>query len=295
MRKTNTPTLKQLVLCAFFATAAVSLSHASTITENYQQRSVIDFEKLGIGAAPTVATTEWEAWTGSAATQGAAPNDPGHNSSGVALSAPGNTRLAGFSPQQVNPLTAADEMIYFSAWIYRTANTTSGARITISETNTGGGLTNKLAGFGVFDTAGKTFAFYNGSNNTWIESDVKAADNAWYEMALVIEINATDISKSLGSLYVRNVTANQTDFTLITFDGGTKTAFEMSWFTDDWNARDSYAYWRYDNFRSGATGITQIDNLAVGVVAIPEPSVAFLGVGGLLLIPLLRARLYRKS
>ncbi len=293
MRKANTPTLKQLVLSALFATAAVSISHASTIAESYEQRSVIDFENLAIGASPTVGTEHWAAWTGSANVAGRAPLVSQGNASDIALQVISG-RESGFSSQQVNPFTASDNVLYFSAQIYRTNSSTSGARILIDNTNAGGGTTSKMAGFGVMDVAGAAFAFYDpteGVAGTWISSDMSATHSKWWEVSLVITINETDISKSLASLYVRNLTDGQTDFTLVTFNGGTVTSFEMSWLTDERNVRDHFQYWRYTNFRSDA----QIDNLAAGVIAIPEPSVALLGIGGLLMIPLFKNRLGRKS
>lgn len=292
MKKLIAPYVKPLAPVVFFSIAAVSVSHASTILEDYQQRSLIDFENLAIGAAPTVATPEWEAWTGNSEVTGQAPRQNADNPSRVALQGPVD-RASGFSSAQANPFTASDQVVYFSAWINRTTSGGSGARIMVDDTNAGGGTTPKMAGFGVMDVAGSAFAFYDPSQGvagTWIASDLSASHSKWWEVALVVEIDASDISKSLGSLYVRDITAGQTNFTLVTFEGGTKTSFEMHWMTNGRNVRDHFQYWRFTNFRIDA----QIDNLAAGVIAIPEPSVALLGMGGMFLLPLLKSRIGRK-
>lgn len=287
----NSPKTRHLSLLIASVLSAASLvaTQASTSMDDYIVRNRIDFETLEIGASPTTGTDNWAAWTGSSLVKGAAPSAPAKNTSQVALAAPGTTRLAGFSDQQVNPFTAEDDTIFFSAWIYR-ASGSSGARLLIGDTNTGGAIDHRLGGFGIVDLATPTFALYDGATNDWISSDLKASNNSWYEVALVIKIDNSDISKSLASLYVRNITANQDEFSLVTFNEGATTELEMSWFTDEWNARDHFAYWRYYNFRSDA----QIDNLTAGVIAIPEPSSAALGMGGLALFCLLKGRLARK-
>lgn len=307
MRKAIPPTLKRLILSALFATVAVSLSQASAIAAVYQQRSdyqqcsVIDFESLAIGAPAKTGTENWTAWTGSATTTGSAPRNTG-NTSNVALTAPAATgaseRQTGFSPVQGDPFTSSDSTLYFSAWFNRINNASSGARLVLDYGNVGsGGM--KLGGFGVMDSSGSKIALWTWDSTAnsgaggpvWVQSDVSAVSNVWYEIALVIQIDSSDISKSLGSLYYRDVTSGQTDFTLVTFNNGATTSFEMSWFTSGQNARDSFAYWRYESFQGSA----QIDNLATGVV-VPEPSAALLGgCALLLLIPLFRNRLGRKS
>lgn len=256
----KTRTLKFIpnICGAAILAASVFLTGANAATLTFQPSVTENFETLGIGNPVSDI-----GWTGSTNYfLGAVPRSG--NPSNIALEvAADNTRRVVWSPGQSPTFTG--DTLYFSAQFNIINNGESGARVQIASTNTGGSTAaGKLGGFGITDTVSHTFSFYDAGIGGWVYSDVSAAANTWYELALVIELNPTTLSNSLGYLYYRTV--GQEEFTIVPEFNG----YQMSWYTADLNASD-FAYWRIENARVSA----QLDNFAAGMV-VPEPTTALL-------------------
>lgn len=233
--------------------------------------NLIDFETLGVGADVGVATGTWTTpWTGdTTGNLGAIPLSPLQNDSDVALGSPSDRTHIWSNQQTPTADFLSADTIVLSSWIRRISSNASGGRIQIGNANNAGsGVTGKIAGWGVMDGSGHSFAVYSVDTSgetpsgSWVQSEVFGAPTlTWLEMKYVIELNHTDYSQSVGHLFYRAVGTE--NFTYVSDISG----HQMSWWDQDLNYSD-FAYFRVENFRNA-----QIDNLSAGYM-IPEPAVA---------------------
>ncbi len=258
----------------FCLTASMAMSLASAdaavVYSPETPRILLDFE--GMTADQTLSSTGWTS-TGAANISAKAPRTGSGGATGnVALQAADSGSASDWvalSPgQTATPAFSLSDTIYFSAYMNRISSLASGSRVLIRRSSDPS--TQFLGGFGIVNSGSNYFtAYYDGA---WHSTTVSAAANKWYEVALVIQMNAADVSQSLGYLYVRNVTDGG-GYELLTSEAG----FNMG-YSESFNATQ-FDTFRLANFRNSA----QVDNLAAGVIAIPEPSGAAL-IGGSLLL-----------
>jgi len=252
-----------VIIVCILAMAALgilpSVEGATLIFEPAAPSALIDFDNLGSG--DSISTI---GWTGSGTDYilGAAPRQPDINPSGMAIQADNSTtrRNAASPLQTITPAFTLNDTVYFSGWFNRIDAGNSGGAILLNPSEGAG----YLGGYGIVDAGSNAFALYDG-NGARHSSLQTAAANTWYEIALVIDLNAEDVSLSLGYLFVRNVTAGESAFTLIEDLAGISMAY-----TDAFNATH-FGKFSATSFRNQA----QIDNLAAGIgtlTPIPEPS-----------------------
>lgn len=258
-------------------TASVFLTNANAQLFTFEPeapRVWIDFENLDID--DPISTIGWTG-TGNGNILGAEPRQPGINPSGVAIQADASTtRLSAASPAQtVTPAFTSNDTLYFSGWFNRTTSGNSGGAVLLNGSSS-------LGGFGIMDTGTNAFILY--AQGERLTSSWTATANTWYEIALVIDLNPQDISLSLGYLFVRNVTAGESEFALVEDLAGISMGY-----TDVLNATH-FTHFSTTAFRSSS----QIDNLAAGIgtlTQIPElNSLSALG-GMILLTSLLLSRM----
>ncbi len=274
---------KHFILVGLLALLApLPAAHCAVLTFN--PMATTNFDNMTAGQAITSLTPSWTGigWTGTGASSMVAAKPAGTgNSSAMAINASGGTKIGALSPQQSLPSAFTDattgDTLYFSAWLIHNGG---GGSVVFNSGSSASGYTFTLGGFGITEGATRRFTYLMDTNGDGvpelITSGVEPDRNAWYEIALVIELDATDYANSLGSLYYRK--AGELEFIVLPeFDG-----VKMSWWTPDLNATD-FAYYRLDSARNNF----QIDNLSVGMV-IPEPSMGMLSGAALIALALLR-------
>ncbi len=275
-----------LVLVSIALLAGTTRAPAATVLTftPSQTRTSIDFENLASGASASTI-----GWTGSevANVTGTSPRQPTSSLGSRVIQVDSGTtrRVITSSAQTITPAFTTSETIYFQGSINRTTSASSGARVVLRNSANA-----NLGGFGVVDAlASNNVANPFGlmtANGTWYYSSEAVAANAWYEVRLVIDLNASDITLSVGHLFVRNVTAGEADFRLVEDLSNINMGY-----TTDLNATQ-FTYWRIESFRASA----QVDNLigGVGTFAIPEPTtVAFFTLATLLGCASKARRLFR--
>ena len=252
-----------LVLLALLA----PLPAAHCVELTFDPQVTTNFDNMTEGQAISTLAPPWTG-TGASSIMAAVPASTG-NSSAMAIHAPGTTRIGALSPQQTLPsaFTSATtgDTLYFSAWLLKNGG---GGSVVFNSNSLASGYTFTLGGFGITEGAKGYFTYLtdvNGDNLPELAtSTILAERNTWYEMALVIRLDATNHANSLGYLYYR--AEKHTEFTVLPEFNGVK----MSWWSSGFNATD-FAYYRIDSARNSF----QIDNLSVGIVA-PKPSVGML-------------------
>lgn len=263
------------------------LSTAHCVVLEFDPMVTTDFEDMTEGQAISTLTPPW---TGSGAPSivAAVPAGTG-NSSDMAIQVPGVTVRTAVSPQQSLPsaFTGATtgDTLYFSAWIlsnggYGTLAFNVGDSTSLLANNT-------LGGFGLTSSATPRYFTYfidadKDGEPELATSSVSIQANTWYEMALVVTLDATDFTNSLGYIYYR--AAGDAEFTALPEFNGV----QMSWWSSSFNATD-FGYYRI----SGARYDVQFDNLSAGMV-VPEPSTSIL-LGAAILSLGLRRRYKRNK
>lgn len=223
-----------------------------------------DFESYAPGS-----TLADNGWTGGGASDTViqAPSNPAVNlSDQVAVVQSGTTRVVAQGPNFADPVPfALGDTLFLSAWVRKSSGAASGAAVTLRHDTS-----NVIAGFRLFDTSDDAFALRGagGNSTNYTTSETTFSRNVWYELILTIDLHATDVSLSTGSLFYRNVNAGHTTFTavadlqniLLDFDETvnplTATGFRFEF----------------------ARGDVEIDNLQFGKI-IPEPQLGLLSLG----------------
>jgi len=260
--------------------APLPAAHCVELT--FDPMVTMNFDNMTEGEAIDTLTPPWIG-AGASSIVAAVPAGAG-NSSAMAVNAPGTTRMGALSPEQILPSaftsTAAGDTLYFSAWLLKNGG---GGSVVFNSNSLASGYTFTLGGFGVAEGAIGYFTYLTDANGDGVpelaNSATVALRNTWYEIALVIRLDATNYANSLGYLYYRAV--GDAEFSVLPEFNGV----QMSWWTSSFNATD-FAYYRFDSVRNNF----QIDNLSVGKV-VPGPSVGMLsGAAGIALEPLCNAR-----
>lgn len=192
-----------------------------------------------------------------------------------------NTRLNALSPDlSITPAFGSSDTVYFSAKVNKSGANASGADFRLQSSAADFGEAN-FARFGVGDTSSTAgqLRLYDGSTTHW--SSFSIEETTWYELVLVIELNPTNISESLGSLFYRNLGAGDTTYTL----APDLYQIAMVGFTEDSSPLNFQA------FRPQARRNFQFTDLASGYATIiPEPGAATLLGTGLVWLLLRRSR-----
>ncbi len=242
--------------------APLPTAHCVELT--FEPMATTNFDNMAEGQAISTLTPPWTE-TGESSIVATMPAGTG-NASDMVIHAPGTTRIGALSPQQVLPsaFTGATtgDTLYFSAWLLKNGG---GGSVIFNSNSLASGYTFTLGGFGIAEGATGYFTYLTDADGDGLpelaNSATIAERNTWYEVALVIRLDATDYANSLGYLYYR--AAEDLEFTVLPEFNGVK----MSWWTPSFSATD-FAYYRIDSARNHF----QIDNLSVGRV-VPKPSV----------------------
>lgn len=169
------------------------------------------------------------------------------------MQASGTSRTSAVSPpQQIQPPFESGDTVFFSAFVKRSGMASSGGRLRLQ-----GSAGETIAGFGVADLivdslAGRFVLLENGQS--WKFSEKVAAPNIWYEIVLVLK---QEDGKSLGSLYIRNVSLGDSHFDPVEDLQDIEIAVEA--------VAEAFANWRIENFRADA----QLGPLRTGVISPP--------------------------
>ncbi|HWL52056.1 MAG TPA: hypothetical protein VNQ90_06455 [Chthoniobacteraceae bacterium] len=269
-------------------TCLAGVAHAAVLTFT-PGTPIVTTTYAGLTVGNSITDIGWTGAAAPAATSptyilGATPRGTGYGGSSPVIEAtPGARRLAS-SPEVTGlPEFKGGDTVYFSAWVNRIGSQSSGARVALRTVSA-----SYVGGFGIVDTkpsgmeVGNTFAIGvtiwsedDQPSLKWIYSEEQAKANHWYEMALVVEVDPVDITLSLGSVFVRDATAGETEFRPV--EG--LTGITMG-FTEDRNL-NQFTYWRLEGFQNSV----QLGSLSVGkVAAIPEPSTASLQLAAAVLL-----------
>lgn len=163
-------------------------------------------------------------------------------------------------------------VLYASGYFYSTTGASSGARVLLRYAS--GGNHKFVGGFGILDTANKSFSLYNDTG--WVYSSESAIANHWYEIALVVQLDESDISLSKGYLFVRDATAGETSFRLIEDLAGIPLGYTES------HQFSTFTNWRIEGFRSnGRFGLLSV---GTGTLVIPETKTSSLLLFGTLAV-----------
>jgi len=258
----------RMALATFAAvclTATTAPAAVLTFTPT-ETRSTVDF--TGLADGESISTLGWTLDAASLYTGASARNDTSAPQARV-------VEVGGTATQQnsngpavsAEPIFAAGETVYFQAAMNRTTAVSSGVRIDLRDA---GGQ--QLAGFGIVNSGPNAFSVY--ANGTWHTSATTATAFNWYELRLVIDLNPTDVTLSVGHLFIRNLTANETEFHLVEDLSNLNMGF-----TPEMNIT-SFNYWRFFNGRREA----QIGNLTAGVGTLVVPEGGTTAVAALAII-----------
>jgi len=148
----------------------------------------------------------------------------------------------------------SSSVYYVSGYFYRNG-ANSGGRVLLRLDQSA----NYVGGFGI-DSNGN-FVLY--SDSLHVSALPPVNTKQWYEIAFVVALNEADITQSKGYLFYRNVTAGETEFTLVDDLSGI-----LLGYTESHNFSD-FARWRIEGIRNSA----RIGEMKVGtgtLQVIPE-------------------------
>lgn len=261
---------RSLIMLAGLALSGVVHAAEFTFTPDAPVVSV-NFTNLDVGDP----IKDLSGWSGDANNEivGIAPRSPLVNTNSTVITTTNLAAQYATSPDQtLTPEFLSNDVLYFSAWMSRSSSASSGGRIYLQDSGD-----NALGGFAYEPASARRFGLQD-ATGAWHYGTNKYSDNIWYELALVIDLNLTDITLSRGYLFYREAT--QSDFQIVEgLEDGALMQYTLSL-----NATN-FAHWE-----TYVRNNVQIDNLAIGTgtLIIPEVSSLHLLLGSILAFVLMR-------
>lgn len=209
------------------------------------------------------------------------PNGSG-NTSGSAIkyspTSPGRTGGQAYAFFDSPAAISAGTTDYYISFYLRPAKASStytyGGSLALANVAEGSALNGSYISpyFGVADGQNPYFYIRSAGYGTTYNSTTIAIQDHWYEIRLQISVDATTLSNSTGTLYIRDVTAGETTFTALS----DLTNINLGLGISQRNPAN-YTAW----LLKGGNG-SEFDNLEFGTGTLPVPEPASVGVLGLL-------------
>ena len=260
------------LLAAFAAATFCYVGAAQAETLNLTPSSTETFESYSPAGTTIVATS-----VGGVDLVSVTPAATG-NTSNLAASVTSPSGLGvqtdTFFPTNALPAFTAGTPVYISAWVIRP--TSADYIMTVGVLNAAT-TANSSPTFGFVNSSGVRFAVRQAHFGSSFYSTTGVTLDHWYELVLAITPNA-DPTAVTGTLYARDVTAGETEYTAL--PGLTDINMGFDAINNPWLPSGS----QYDKIYTSQGKKTQIDNITIGTWNVPEPgSMALLLAGGALL------------